>query len=111
MREAYAEQVEAMAEHVDFFLIETIFDTLNAKAAIKAILDLRNEGRIDADIPIILSGTITDASGRTLSGQTTEAFYNSIRHAQPWAVSCVARPVIASRLVSSQQDVKERQDR
>ena len=86
VREAYAEQVEAMAEHVDFFLIETIFDTLNAKAAIKAILDLRNEGRIDADIPIILSGTITDASGRTLSGQTTEAFYNSIRHAQPWAV-------------------------
>jgi len=86
VRDAYAEQVLAMAEHVDFFLIETIFDTLNAKAAIKAILDLRNDGKIDKDIPIILSGTITDASGRTLSGQTTEAFYNSIRHAQPWAV-------------------------
>jgi 5-methyltetrahydrofolate--homocysteine methyltransferase len=86
VRDAYAEQVLAMAEHVDFFLIETIFDTLNAKAAIKAILDLRNEGKIDPDIPIILSGTITDASGRTLSGQTTEAFYNSVRHAQPWAV-------------------------
>ncbi len=86
VRDAYAEQVKAMAEHVDFFLIETIFDTLNAKAAIKAILDLRNAGEIDKDIPIILSGTITDASGRTLSGQTTEAFYNSIRHAQPWAV-------------------------
>jgi len=86
VREAYAGQAEAMAPFVDFFLIETIFDTLNAKAAIKAILDLRAEGRVDADIPIILSGTITDASGRTLSGQTTEAFYTSIRHARPWAV-------------------------
>jgi len=86
VREAYAEQVAAMAPYCDFFLIETIFDTLNAKAAIKAVLDLRVDGQIDADIPIILSGTITDASGRTLSGQTTEAFYNSVRHAQPWAV-------------------------
>lgn len=86
VRDTYAEQVEAMAPFVDFFLIETIFDTLNAKAAIKAILDLRRDGAIDAGIPIILSGTITDASGRTLSGQTTEAFYNSIRHARPWAV-------------------------
>lgn len=80
-----------MAEFVDFFLIETIFDTLNAKAAVKAILDLRRDGEIDAGIPIILSGTITDASGRTLSGQTTEAFYNSIRHAKPWAVGSTAR--------------------
>jgi 5-methyltetrahydrofolate--homocysteine methyltransferase len=86
VRDAYAQQVEAMAPHVDFFLIETIFDTLNAKAAIKAVLDLRRSGRVDADIPIVLSGTITDASGRTLSGQTTEAFYNAIRHARPWAV-------------------------
>ena len=86
VQETYAEQVKAMAEHVDFFLIETIFDTLNAKAGVKAILDLRRDGEIDAGIPIILSGTITDASGRTLSGQTTEAFYNSIRHARPWAI-------------------------
>ncbi len=86
VRDTYAEQAKAMAEFVDFFLIETIFDTLNAKAAIKAILDLRRDGEIDAGIPIILSGTITDASGRTLSGQTTEAFYNSVRHARPWAV-------------------------
>jgi 5-methyltetrahydrofolate--homocysteine methyltransferase len=86
VRETYAEQARAMGEHVDFFLIETIFDTLNAKAAIKAILDCRNDGSVSADIPIILSGTITDASGRTLSGQTTEAFYNSVRHAQPWAI-------------------------
>lgn len=86
VRDAYAEQCEAMADYVDFFAIETVFDTLNAKAAIKAVLDLRAEGRVPEDLPIILSGTITDASGRTLSGQTTEAFYNSIRHAQPWAV-------------------------
>jgi len=86
VRETYAEQARAMAEHVDFFLIETIFDTLNAKAAIKAILDGRRDGSLAEDIPIILSGTITDASGRTLSGQTTEAFYNSVRHAQPWAI-------------------------
>jgi len=86
VRDAYAEQAEAMAPFVDFFLIETIFDTLNAKAAIKAIADLRRSGAIDSDIPIILSGTITDASGRTLSGQTTEAFYNAVRHAQPWAI-------------------------
>ncbi len=86
MRKAYAKQVEAMAPYCDFFLIETIFDTLNAKAAIKAVLDLRVAGKIDSSLPIILSGTITDASGRTLSGQTTEAFYNSVRHARPWAV-------------------------
>lgn len=86
VRSAYAEQVLAMAEYVDFLLIETIFDTLNAKAAIKAVLDLRNEGKLDPAIPLMLSGTITDASGRTLSGQTTEAFWNSVRHARPWAV-------------------------
>lgn len=86
VREAYAEQTEAMAPYVDFFMIETIFDTLNAKAAIKAMLDLRRSGTVDSDIPIILSGTITDASGRTLSGQTTEAFYNAVRHANPWAI-------------------------
>ncbi len=86
VRDAYAEQVLAMAPYADFFMIETIFDTLNAKAAIKAVLDLRRSGAVDAGIPIVLSGTITDASGRTLSGQTTEAFYNAVRHAQPWAI-------------------------
>lgn len=84
VRQAYYEQAEAMAPYVDIFLIETVFDTLNAKAAIKALLDLRHERGID--IPIIISGTITDASGRTLSGQTAEAFWNSIRHARPWAI-------------------------
>ncbi|MCF8878343.1 homocysteine S-methyltransferase family protein [Hyphobacterium sp. SN044] len=81
---AYYEQAEAMAPFVDFMLVETIFDTLNAKAAIKALLDLAD--RTGEEIPILLSGTITDASGRTLSGQTTEAFWNSVRHARPWAV-------------------------
>jgi 5-methyltetrahydrofolate--homocysteine methyltransferase len=83
---AYREQVVAMAPFVDFFAIETVFDTLNAKAAIKAVLELREEGLVDPAIEIIVSGTITDASGRTLSGQTTEAFWHSIRHARPWAV-------------------------
>lgn len=81
---AYYEQAEAMQPFVDFFLVETIFDTLNAKAAIKALLDLADQS--GEEVPIMISGTITDASGRTLSGQTTEAFWNSIRHAKPWAV-------------------------
>jgi 5-methyltetrahydrofolate--homocysteine methyltransferase len=61
-----------------------VFDTLNAKAALKAILDLRDENL--ADLPIWISGTITDLSGRTLSGQTVEAFWTSVRHAEPFAV-------------------------
>lgn len=84
VRAAYYEQAEAMAPFIDVFLIETVFDTLNAKAAIKALLDLRREKGID--LPIVISGTITDASGRTLSGQTAEAFWNSVRHARPWAI-------------------------
>ena len=82
---AYREQVQALHEGgVDLFLIETITDTLNCKAAIKAILDLADEGY--EPLPIWISGTITDRSGRTLSGQTVEAFWNSIRHAKPFAV-------------------------
>ena len=82
---AYAEQVRALHEGgVDLFLVETITDTLNCKAAIKAILDLEDEGY--EPLPIWISGTITDRSGRTLSGQTVEAFWNSVRHAKPFAV-------------------------
>ena len=82
---AYREQVMALHEGgVDLFLIETITDTLNCKAAIKAILDLVDEGY--ERLPIWISGTITDRSGRTLSGQTVEAFWNSIKHAKPFAV-------------------------
>ena len=83
--EAYLEQVRALHEGgVDMFLIETITDTLNCKAAIKAILDLADEGY--EPLPIWISGTITDRSGRTLSGQTVEAFWNSVKHAKPFAV-------------------------
>jgi 5-methyltetrahydrofolate--homocysteine methyltransferase len=82
---AYREQVLALHDGgVDIFLIETITDTLNCKAAIKAILDLQDEGY--EPLPIWISGTITDRSGRTLSGQTVEAFWNSVRHAKPFAV-------------------------
>jgi len=68
----------------DLFIIETIFDTLNAKAAVYAVCKAIEE--TGQDLPIIISGTITDASGRTLSGQTTEAFWNSVRHARPVAI-------------------------
>ncbi|MBW8816369.1 MAG: homocysteine S-methyltransferase family protein [Caulobacterales bacterium] len=82
---AYREQVQALHEGgVDLFLVETITDTLNCKAAIKAILDLADEGY--EELPIWISGTITDRSGRTLSGQTVEAFWNSVRHAKPFAI-------------------------
>jgi 5-methyltetrahydrofolate--homocysteine methyltransferase len=82
---AYLEQARALHQGgVDFFMVETIFDTLNAKAAIKAILDLADEGL--EPLPMWISGTITDRSGRTLSGQTVEAFWNSVRHARPLVV-------------------------
>jgi len=74
---------------VDLLLIETVFDTLNAKAAIYAAFTLFDETGIT--LPLALSGTITDASGRLLSGQTTEAFWNSIRHAQPLFVGLKLR--------------------
>jgi len=73
-----------IAGGVDIILIETIFDTLNAKAAIFAVTGVFED--IGFELPIMISGTITDASGRTLSGQTAEAFYNSIRHAKPLSV-------------------------
>ncbi len=82
---AYGDAARALvAGGVDAILIETIFDTLNAKAALFAVREVLDEA--GADLPIIVSGTITDASGRTLSGQTTEAFWNSVRHARPAVV-------------------------
>ncbi|MDO8534726.1 MAG: homocysteine S-methyltransferase family protein, partial [Xanthobacteraceae bacterium] len=81
----YTEAVHGLIEGgVDLLLLETIFDTLNAKAALFAI-DACFEAH-GVNLPIIISGTITDASGRTLSGQTTEAFWNSVRHARPLAI-------------------------
>ena len=73
-----------IAGGADLILIETIFDTLNAKAAIFAVQQVFDEDGVE--LPIMISGTITDASGRTLSGQTTEAFWNSVRHANPISV-------------------------
>ena len=79
LRIAYKQQVEALIDGgVDLLLVETIFDTLNAKAALFAIEEVKEERKMD--IPIMVSGTITDASGRTLSGQTVEAFLISISH-------------------------------
>jgi 5-methyltetrahydrofolate--homocysteine methyltransferase len=78
--EAYTEQVLALLDGgVDLLLVETIFDTLNAKAALFAINTIKEEKGLN--IPVMVSGTITDASGRTLSGQTPEAFWNSLSHA------------------------------
>ncbi|MEX2337970.1 MAG: methionine synthase, partial [Aquisalimonadaceae bacterium] len=85
LRAAYLEAARGLVDGgADLLLIETIFDTLNAKAAIFALEELFEE--IGRRLPVMISGTITDASGRTLSGQTTEAFWNSVRHAQPFTV-------------------------
>jgi 5-methyltetrahydrofolate--homocysteine methyltransferase len=85
---AYYEQVKGLVEGgVDLLLIETIFDTLNAKAAIFAIKKyFRDIKDLEGALPIMISGTITDASGRTLSGQTLEAFYTSVIHAKPLSI-------------------------
>ncbi|MEO8124779.1 MAG: homocysteine S-methyltransferase family protein [Burkholderiales bacterium] len=85
LRDAYREQAEGLLEGgCDLFLIETIFDTLNAKAAIFALDELMEE--TGERLPVIVSGTVTDASGRILSGQTVGAFWHSVRHARPLAV-------------------------
>jgi len=85
LAETFQEAATALIEGgVDFLMVETIFDTLNAKAAIFGIK--RSFEATNVTLPIMISGTITDASGRTLSGQTTEAFWNSVRHADPFVV-------------------------
>ena len=82
---AYLEQARALAEGgVDIFLLETVFDTLNAKAALFAIETFFEESGYR--LPLMISGTVTDASGRILSGQTVEAFWNSVRHARPLTI-------------------------
>ncbi len=91
--DAYMESTRGLiAGGVDLVLIETIFDTLNAKAAIFAVKQVFDEDAIE--LPIMLSGTITDQSGRTLTGQLTEAFYNSLRHAEPISIglNCALGP-------------------
>ena len=93
LKEAYIESTEALLEGgADIILIETIFDTLNAKAAVFAVEHVYAER--GERFPVMISGTITDASGRTLSGQTTEAFYNSLAHAKPlsFGLNCALGP-------------------
>ncbi len=90
---AFKQATTALLEGgADTIMIETVFDTLNAKAAIFAVKEVEEE--LGYEVPIMLSGTITDASGRTLSGQTTEAFYNAIAHAEPLSVglNCALGP-------------------
>ena len=85
LREGYLQAAAGLVEGgVDLLVLETVFDTLNAKAAIFALEELFAE--LGFRLPLILSGTITDLSGRTLTGQTTEAFWNSVRHARPFAI-------------------------
>ncbi|UPS63341.1 methionine synthase [Providencia rettgeri] len=106
--EAYRESTRSLVKGgVDLIMIETIFDTLNAKAAIFAV-----ETELEAlgiALPIMISGTITDASGRTLSGQTTEAFYNSLRHAQPisFGLNCALGPDELRQYVSELSRIAE----
>ncbi|KOO05173.1 methionine synthase [Vibrio nereis] len=91
--EAYSESTRALIKGgSDLILIETIFDTLNAKACAFAVDTVFEE--LEIKLPVMISGTITDASGRTLSGQTTEAFYNSLRHVQPlsFGLNCALGP-------------------
>src|ERR1700727_734501 len=85
LRKAYGEQINGLLDGgADLLLVETIFDTLNAKAALYAIAEITEARGID--MPVMISGTITDKSGRLLSGQLPEAFWNSIRHARPITV-------------------------
>ncbi|MGE3310343.1 MAG: methionine synthase, partial [Limisphaerales bacterium] len=94
LRQAYREQVDALLEGgVDVLLVETIFDTLNAKAALYSIDEAFEAGA--RRVPVLISGTITDRSGRTLTGQTTEAFWHSVMHAKPLAIglNCALGPL------------------
>ena len=114
LRDAYYEQVRGLVDGgADVLIVETIFDTLNAKAALFAI-DQYYEDTGHARLPLMISGTVTDASGRILSGQTVEAFWNSVRHAEPLAIglncalgAALMRPYIAelSRIAATDVSV------
>ncbi len=98
--EAYEESCEGLIEGgADLILIETIFDTLNAKAAVFAVESVFE--RLQVRLPVMISGTITDASGRTLSGQTAEAFYYSLRHVEPFSfgLNCALGPDLLRQYV------------
>ncbi|MEW8556013.1 MAG: methionine synthase [Candidatus Thiodiazotropha sp.] len=106
--EAYAESARGLiAGGSDLLLIETVFDTLNAKAAVFACEQVFEEDGVA--LPVMISGTITDQSGRTLSGQTTEAFYNSLRHARPISVglNCALGPDLLRQYVEEMSRIAE----
>lgn len=105
---AYSESTHALIEGgADIIMLETIFDTLNAKAAAFAVLQVFDE--IGYKLPVMISGTITDASGRTLSGQTTEAFYNSLAHVEPvsFGLNCALGPDLLRPYVETLAGISE----
>jgi len=106
--ESYIESCRALIEGgVDIIMIETIFDTLNAKAAIFAVKQVFADDGVE--LPIMISGTITDQSGRTLTGQLTEAFYNSLRHAEPISIglNCALGPEDLRQYVQEMSRISE----
>ncbi len=108
LAQAYAESTRGLIEGgADIILIETIFDTLNAKAAIFAVQQVFEEDAVE--LPIMISGTITDQSGRTLTGQVTEAFYNSLRHAKPVSIglNCALGPDLLRQYVQEMSRISE----
>ncbi|WP_394174036.1 methionine synthase [Thalassotalea litorea] len=108
LKDAYIESTTALIEGgVDLIMVETIFDTLNAKAAIVALEEVFEA--MGQALPVMISGTITDASGRTLSGQTTEAFYNSLRHARPisFGLNCALGPVELRQYIEELSRISE----
>ncbi|MGB5395737.1 MAG: homocysteine S-methyltransferase family protein, partial [Gammaproteobacteria bacterium] len=108
LAEAYAESTRGLIEGgADIILIETIFDTLNAKAAIFAVKQVFEDDKVE--LPIMISGTITDQSGRTLTGQVTEAFYNSLRHARPVSIglNCALGPDLLRQYVQEMSRISE----
>ncbi|MEN3160035.1 homocysteine S-methyltransferase family protein [Alkalimonas sp. NCh-2] len=105
---AYKESTHALIEGgADIIMLETIFDTLNAKAAAFAVLEVFDE--LGFELPVMISGTITDASGRTLSGQTTEAFYHSLAHVKPvcFGLNCALGPDLLRPYVEALSTVSE----
>lgn len=106
--DAYCESAEALIEGgVDLIMLETIFDTLNAKAAAYAVESVFD--KLGKTLPVMVSGTITDASGRTLSGQTAEAFYYSMRHINPFSfgLNCALGPDLLRQYVDEVANVSE----
>lgn len=106
--EAYQESTKGLIEGgADIIMIETVFDTLNAKAATFGVSAAFDE--LDVELPIMISGTITDASGRTLSGQTTEAFYHSLRHVKPlsFGLNCALGPDLLRQYIGEMSRVSE----